>query len=304
MNVTLVQSGDHLLNTYSQVISERTAEAFRDQQIDVIFNARVTGVTESTIDIKDKATSQVRAVPYGTCIWSTGVGQLPLVRNFIKELPEQTNRRAITTDRFLQVKGAPGVFALGDCASIEQIRMLQKVTELFREADTDGDDSLTKEELQAFALKVSARYPQMKLHALRTVELFDKYDTNKDNALSLSEFTEMLKEVDRSMTALPATAQVASQQGKYLAGLFNQHLYAEEHLEGAKPFDYHHMGSFAYIGGNNSVLDTEQGALSGLMAWVMWRGAYLTKQYSLSNAISIAVDWTKVIFFGRDISRA
>jgi len=40
------------------------------------------------------------------------------------------------------------------------------------------------------------------------------------------------------------------------------------------------------------------------MAWVMWRGAYLTKQYSLSNAISIAVDWTKVIFFGRDISRA
>jgi len=304
MSVSLVQSGDHLLNTYSQVISERTAEAFQDQHIDVIFNSRVTAVTEKTVDVMDKSTKAVRHVPYGTCIWSTGVGQLPLVREFIKGLPEQTNRRAITTDRFLQVKGAPGVFAMGDCASIEQIRMLQKVTELFREADTDGDETLSKEELQAFALKVSDQYPQMKLHAQRIVELFEQYDTNKDNALSLSEFTEMLKDVDRSMTSLPATAQVASQQGKYLADLFNKHLYAESHLEGAKPFDYNHMGSFAYIGGNQSVLDTERGVLSGLVAWVMWRGAYLTKQYSVNNALSIAIDWTKVIFFGRDISRA
>ena len=55
-------------------------------------------------------------------------------------------------------------------------------------------------------------------------------------------------------------AQVASQQGSYLANLFNakripptggtQNLAAI-----AAPFKYHHSGSFAYIGGDRAVLE-------------------------------------------------
>lgn len=102
----------------------------------------------------------------------------------------------------------------------------------------------------------------------------------------MDEFKTLLTEVDKGLTALPATAQVASQQGKYLASLFNRHLHTEHDLIGAKPFAYNHMGSFAYIGGNDAVVDTKQFALSGFGAWFMWRSAYLSKQYSFSNMVN------------------
>ena len=55
-------------------------------------------------------------------------------------------------------------------------------------------------------------------------------------------------------------AQVASQQGNYLAGLFSTHRIppagATQHLPGVHPpFKYHHSGSFAYVGGDRAVLE-------------------------------------------------
>ena len=54
--------------------------------------------------------------------------------------------------------------------------------------------------------------------------------------------------------------QVASQQGTYLAGLFNAHRIppvggTERLSNAAKPFKYHHSGNFAYIGGDRAVLE-------------------------------------------------
>ena len=53
---------------------------------------------------------------------------------------------------------------------------------------------------------------------------------------------------------------MASQQGTYLAGLFNAHrippVGGTERLSNvAKPFKYHHSGNFAYIGGDRAVLE-------------------------------------------------
>lgn len=50
------------------------------------------------------------------------------------------------------------------------------------------------------------------------------------------------------MKMLPATAQVAAQEGKYLAKQFN----AMAKNEPIVPFKYHHLGSFAYIGGDDA----------------------------------------------------
>ena len=51
---------------------------------------------------------------------------------------------------------------------------------------------------------------------------FSAYDRNhQDVGVSLADFREMLSEADKSVRAYPATAQVASQQGKYLARRFN-----------------------------------------------------------------------------------
>ncbi len=58
---------------------------------------------------------------------------------------------------------------------------------------------------------------------------------------------------------------MASQQGKYLAGVFNAHRMLpapppDQELDAAvEPFDYRHLGAFAYVGGNNAVLELPTG---------------------------------------------
>ena len=55
------------------------------------------------------------------CVWSTGVAPVPLVTALAKEIPEQTNRRALITDEYMRVKGADSIFALGDCSTVTQV---------------------------------------------------------------------------------------------------------------------------------------------------------------------------------------
>lgn len=40
------------------------------------------------------------------------------------DYPEQVNRRAIATDEWLRVEGTDNVYALGDCATINQRKVM------------------------------------------------------------------------------------------------------------------------------------------------------------------------------------
>lgn len=44
-------------------------------------------------------------------------------------------------------------------------------------------------------------------------------------------------------------------------------------------------------------------ALKGVLAFLLWRAAYWTKQVSLQNKMLIPMHWLKSLLFGRDISR-
>ena len=48
------------------------------------------------------------------------------------------------------------------------------------------------------------------------LEKFSDYDKDLDGSLSRQEFETLLVDVDKKMRSLPATAQVASQEGKYV----------------------------------------------------------------------------------------
>ena len=72
-------------------------------------------------------------------------------------------RRAIATDKFLRVKGADGVFAIGDCSTIEQELMVKKSEELFKEADVNGDGTLTLDEFHKMVDKAKHLYPQVQV---------------------------------------------------------------------------------------------------------------------------------------------
>jgi NADH dehydrogenase FAD-containing subunit len=121
----------------------------------------------------------------------------------------------------------------------------------------------------------------------------------------LNELLNFLKVVDSQMTALPATAQTASQMGKYLARSMN-HIARDPDPATLMPFTFMNFGQLAYLGSRKAVADIEiipYAKMSGTHAWLLWRGVYFSKQLSNRTRFSIAADWWKQLLFGRDISR-
>jgi NADH dehydrogenase FAD-containing subunit len=110
---------------------------------------------------------------------------------------------------------------------------------------------------------------------------------------------------------LPATAQVASQEGRWLAKLFHKQQleefpaadYGAHPPEGTKPFHFHNLGVLAYIGGWRALAQLSSTKISGYKAWILWRSAYLTNLLSWKNRFLVAMYWFKSFVFGRDISR-
>ncbi len=98
---------------------------------------------------------------------------------------------------------------------------------------------------------------------------------------------------------LPATSQVAQQQGKYLARALNRRAQGKP----VEPFRYKHLGMLAYIGGNRALADLEAFKGRGWATWLFWRSAYLSRIVSLKNKLSVLFDWIKAQIFGRDISQ-
>jgi NADH dehydrogenase FAD-containing subunit len=97
---------------------------------------------------------------------------------------------------------------------------------------------------------------------------------------------------------LPATAQVAKQQAKYLL----------KHLGGVSsaPFEYKYHGSMAYIGGWRAIVDQTRAptgiVTGGWWAWVFWRSAYFSMSVSWRNKALIPMYWFLAWAFGRDIT--
>lgn len=84
-------------------------------------------------------------------------------------------RRAILTDKFLRVKGAEGVFALGDCSTIEQELLISRAKELFKMADINHDGTLTLNEFQVIIEKAKAQFPQVQVQLSYVEDDVDKY---------------------------------------------------------------------------------------------------------------------------------
>lgn len=115
---------------------------------------------------------------------------------------------------------------------------------------------------------------------------------------------------------LPALAQVAEREGKYLAKLLNRlgkggggRADAARELDFGDPFVYKHLGSMATIGRNKALVDLRQSkeakglSMAGFPSWFIWRSAYLTRVISWRNRFYVAINWLTTLVFGRDISR-
>lgn len=96
---------------------------------------------------------------------------------------------------------------------------------------------------------------------------------------------------------LPKTAQVASQQAAHLARRLNA-----GDVDG-KPFKFRNWGTLTYLGSWKAIHQSSADSLSGWLAWILWRGAYLTRSMSWRNKLLVPVYWFVTWMFGRGISR-
>ena len=98
---------------------------------------------------------------------------------------------------------------------------------------------------------------------------------------------------------LPATAQVAQQEGKYLARALTRRARGEP----VAPFRYRDLGMLAYVGGDRALADLQGFKGRGWATWIFWRSAYLTRIVSLKNKVKVLADWITAQIFGRDVSQ-
>jgi len=304
VSIKLVHSPDHLLNTYDAKISQFTEKQFNKTNIEVLVNSRVLEVRPGEVEVMDKTKKEKYILPFSLCVWSTGIAPAPLIEKLAPKIAAQNHSKLLVTDSFLRVKGIKDVFALGDCSTVSRPKLMSKFMDLFEASDVDRDGSLTRAEFLDMITKYTPDYPQLAMYGKKVDDMFSDFDEDKDGKMTSAEFEKMLKVADTKLKSLPATAQVASQQGKYLAKFLNSaNDVNHDSAPGFGHFQYRHKGQFAYVGGNAAVAEIGNSKLSGFWAWWLWRGVYLSEQISTRNKTLVAFNWAHTIVFGRDISR-
>jgi NADH dehydrogenase len=102
----------------------------------------------------------------------------------------------------------------------------------------------------------------------------------------------------------PPTAQFALREAELLA----RNIKAQMEGSSLREFHFNSLGTLCVIGHQTAcaelTLPFTRGAsmrFSGLLAWFMWRGIYLSKLPGIERKIRVLMDWTIELFFPRDI---
>ncbi|KAL5986911.1 Internal alternative NAD(P)H-ubiquinone oxidoreductase A1, mitochondrial [Asimina triloba] len=132
-----------------------------------------------------------------------------------------------------------------------------------------------------------------------------------DDVFALGDCAGFLEQTGKQV--LPALAQVAERQGKFLVELFRSigkqsggKAFCANDVALGDPFVYKHLGSMASVGRYKALVDLRQNkdgkgvSLAGFTSWLIWRSAYLTRVLSWRNRFYVAVNWATTFVFGRD----
>mmetsp|Transcript_77114 Transcript_77114/g.160532 ORF Transcript_77114/g.160532 Transcript_77114/m.160532 type:complete len:482 (+) Transcript_77114:95-1540(+) len=210
-----------LLNTFDRDLQEHAMRHLkRKQQVEIHLETFVTKVTKDEVTLKKDGKEST--LKYGTLVWCAGIKPHKFIRDYGFTMNERGTQ--ILVDKTLKIKDTEDIYALGDCATIEEYW-------------------------------------------------------------------------------LPQTAQVANQQGIYLAKMLNE----ADKAGNKKPeaFVFHSKGMMAYLGGFSAVMAKLPGLnrLTGFVAFLGWRFTYWFLQLSMRNRFMIATDWIRTLLFGRDLTR-
>jgi NADH dehydrogenase len=102
----------------------------------------------------------------------------------------------------------------------------------------------------------------------------------------------------------PPTAQFALREARTLA----RNIHASVHGQPLTPFHFDSLGALCVVGHHTACAELtipfargRSVRFAGLLAWLMWRGVYLSKLPGLERKVRVLTDWVIELFFPRDI---
>ena len=107
----------------------------------------------------------------------------------------------------------------------------------------------------------------------------------------------LVKQVDGNFS--PATAQHALRQAKTCA----QNILASMRGTKKRVFTFTGLGKMGSLGCRSAVAEIFGIRLKGLVAWMLWRGVYVTKFPGFDGQLRLIVDWILDVFLPRDITQ-
>jgi NADH dehydrogenase len=110
VRVILVHAGPRIMPEIGEGLASYALTLLQKRDVHVLLNTAIRRATIGSVELTDS-----EAIPTHTLIWTAGVSPSPLLAT----LPCARNTRGqIIVNEDLAVPGAPGVWALGDCAEI------------------------------------------------------------------------------------------------------------------------------------------------------------------------------------------
>lgn len=110
VQVTLLEAGPKILSAFNDRLITNALTTLKKRGAKVRTESRVKEVQKEYIELDGG-----ERIPYGTLVWSTGVGPHDVIANS----PFEKYRARLVTDDYLRVKGMDNIWAFGDCASPE-----------------------------------------------------------------------------------------------------------------------------------------------------------------------------------------
>ena len=220
LHVVLVHSRDRILPELSESLARYAQSRMESRGVTFRLNTRVTDANLSGVVLSDGE------IHTQTLVWTAGTAPNPVLKSLSIE---KDKRGALVVENTLELPGHPGLWALGDCASVMNAK------------------------------------------------------TSKP---------------------CPPTAQFALREAEVVA----KNICAELQGRSKQSFHFDSLGALCVVGHQTACAEltvpffkNSSMRFSGLFAWLMWRGIYLSKLPGLERKIRVLVDWTIELFFPRDI---
>ena len=214
IKIIVVHSRDRILPELGESLGVYALERMKQRGVIFKLDTRLIDARKGVIVLKSG--EEIRTE---TFIWTAGVTPHPLMQEIVAR---HDKRGALIVDTTLAVPGLPGLWAVGDCASIPDVKTGQ---------------------------------------------------------------------------ACPPTAQFAIREAHTLA----HNIYASVRGQPLKPFHFDVLGVLCVVGYQTACAEIKGFRFSGFLAWLMWRGIYLSKLPGLERQLRVLSDWIVELFFPRDI---